>query len=233
MRTETQRLLAEKQINSSTLMAAGCGAIPVSYVDIGSTVVVQMNMMKNLCDIYEVKWDDHAMKGLLASAVGNIGKRTGASMLKSIPIVGTILGGFANATLSGISTYAMGHAFVKYMKMNNTVNSLKDIDLGVMSSMGVDILKRAGDVANTIKEKVRSVKEDVGEASSGTHVPIFARGEKAFGGKDKFNAWLNTKNPILGGAKPIELLLSSDESENAKLSKLIDLCQQEQATNKN
>jgi len=224
MRIETQQLLAEKKINGSVLLAAGCGAIPISYIDVGSTMAVQLRMIKDLCDIYEVEWDEHVVKGLVASAVGNIGKRMGASMLKSIPIVGTVIGGFANATLSGVSTYAMGHAFVKYMNVNSTVKSVKDIDMGVLSGMSANIVKQTADIARTIREKLltRTPK------SASNDTPIIEQGEKVFGSKEKFNAWLNTKNPILGGAKPLELLLSADDKDHERIKRLIALSQQEQ-----
>lgn len=224
MRIETQQLLAEKKINGSVLLAAGCGAIPISYIDVGSTMAVQLRMIKDLCDIYEVEWDEHVVKGLVASAVGNIGKRMGASMLKSIPIVGTVIGGFANATLSGVSTYAMGHAFVKYMNVNSTVKSVKDIDMGVLSGMSANIVKQTADIARTIREKLltRTPK------SASNDTSIIEQGEKVFGSKEKFNAWLNTKNPILGGAKPLELLLSADDKDHERIKRLIALSQQEQ-----
>lgn len=217
MRVETQRLLAEKKINSSVLMAAGCGAIPISYIDVGSTMAVQLNMVKGLCDIYEVEWDEHAVKGLLASAVGNIGKRMGASMLKNIPLIGTVIGGFANAVLSGISTYAMGHAFIKYVSVNSTIKSVKDIDMGIFSGMGSDMMKQTGEIARIIKEKLTGSSNK----SESTYASITEQGQRTFGSKEKFNAWLNTENPTLGGTKPLELLLSSDDKDRDRLKKLI------------
>jgi len=157
MQTETQHKLAEKEINSSILISAGCGAIPVSYIDIAATITTQMRMVKNLCDIYEVKWDEHIMKGLLSSVLGNIGKRMGASMLKSIPIIGPIAGGFTNAILSGVSTYAIGHAFIKYIQLNSSIKSVKDIDVKAFTSIYDDFNKKASSVAQMIKDKLRGV----------------------------------------------------------------------------
>lgn len=221
MRSETQRLLADKKINGSVLMAAGCGAIPISYIDVGSTMAVQIKMLKDLCDIYEVEWDDHVVKGLLASTAGNIGKRMGASMLKSIPIIGTVVGGFANATLSGISTYVIGHAFVRYMNANAALKSVKDIDMKVFSGMGADAMKQATGMVDTIKK--RFFKQSESGSEEGT---LIEYGEKTLGSSQNFSSWLNTENPILGGSKPVDLLLSDNEDDRKRLRSLLELMNQ-------
>jgi len=227
MQTETQHKLAEKEINSSILISAGCGAIPVSYIDIAATITTQMRMVKNLCDIYEVKWDEHIMKGLLSSVLGNIGKRMGASMLKSIPIIGPIAGGFTNAILSGVSTYAIGHAFIKYIQLNSSIKSVKDIDVKAFTSIYDDFNKKASSVAQMIKDKLRGVGGTPNDTEKAPKQEdsesVVKYGERIFGAKEKFHSWLNKANPLIEGKKPIELLLSTEASDHEKVRRLIQI----------
>lgn len=229
MHSDTQRKLAEKEINGSVLISAGCGAIPVAYIDIAATIAVQTKMIHNLCEIYEVKWDENIVKSLLGSVLGNLGKRMGASMVKSIPLIGPILGGAANAVLSGVSTYAMGHAFIKYMSVHSTVKSVKDINVPAFGKMYDSVASQTDSIAKTIREKIRKAWNGEGADSAPAAKPsapkekITVYGERAFGTKEKFHAWLNRANPLIKDRKPIELLLSDSVEEQEQVRRLIDL----------
>lgn len=228
MQSETQRKLAEKEINGSVLLSAGCGAIPVAYIDIAATTAVQAKMIRNLCEIYEVKWDENIIKSLLGSILSNLGKRMGASMVKSIPLIGTIIGGAANAILSGVSTYAMGHAFIKYMSVNSTVKNVKDINIPAFGKMYDSFSTQTDSIAKTLRDRVRKAwnGESADPVATKTAAPkekITVYGERAFGTKEKFHLWLNRANPLIKERKPIELLLSDSVEEQEQVRRLIDL----------
>lgn len=214
--------LAEKEINKSALLAAGCGAIPTPYIDVAGTIVVQMNMTKNLCELYSVEWNEHVVKGLIGSILGNIGKRTVASMAKSVPLIGTAIGGFANATLSYASTIALGKAFVKYMELNKTVKSVKDIDLGIFTDMYKSFSSQASSFSDVIKEKLGGQRPKT-EPSNGGKEPLINYGERIFGGKGKFEAWLQKPHSLLQEKKPISLLLSTKVEDHGMLRRLIEI----------
>jgi len=230
MLKDTQRRLAEDEINTATFLAVGCGAIPFAMVDIATTMAVQMRMLKKLCAIYEVKWDDHFMKSLLGSVLGNVAKRMGASMMKNIPFVGQTLGSFTNAMLSGMSTYAIGNAFVRYMQVNSAVKSVKDIDVKDFTSMYESFEKQADSIKTTLKKKLRDLMGgEESEAKPETTAQakpkesIAKYGERMFTTKEKYMAWLHKSNPMLNGEKPIDLLLSEDEKDHEKVRRLITL----------
>lgn len=226
MLKDTQRRLAEDEINTATLLAVGCGAIPFAMVDIATTMAVQMRMLKKLCAIYEVKWDDHFMKSLLGSVLGNVAKRMGASMVKSIPFVGQTLGSFTNAMLSGMSTYAIGNAFVRYMQVNSAVKSVKDIDVKNFTSMYESFEKQAESIKATLKKKLQDLMGGAGSETTAEAKPkesIAKYGERMFLTKEKYMAWLHKNNPMLNGEKPIDLLLSENEKDHEKVRRLITL----------
>ena len=222
MNKELQNKLADKEVNQAILLATGCGAIPAPIIDMGATIFVQMRMMRNLCDIYEVKWDEHIGKSFIGSIVGTLGKRAGASMLKSIPIAGSIVGGFANAILSGASTYAMGNAFIKYMQMNSAVKSLGDIDKKVFGGLYEDMSKQTGSIMNMIRQKLFGQKMEE-KTQSQSSINLSALGKQTFGDDAKFFEWLRTPNQMMENKLPIELMLSSDEKDHVKLKRLIEI----------
>jgi uncharacterized protein (DUF697 family) len=218
MDKELIQRLAEKEINKSAILAAGCGAIPTPYLDVAGTIALQMNMVKNLCELYEVEWNEHIGKGLIGAVLGNIGKRTVASMVKSVPIIGTAIGGFANATLSYASTVAMGKTFMKYMDVNKTVKNVKDIDLGIFSDMYKGFSSQATSFTEAIKKKMGA-----GQSESKQPETLTAFGERSFGSKANFEAWLQKPNSLLEGGKPINLLFSTKTEDHDKLRRLIEL----------
>ena len=211
--------LAEKEINKSAVLAAGCGAIPAPYMDIAGTIAVQRNMVKNLCELYSVEWNEHIVKGLIGSILGNIGKRTVASMVKSIPFIGTAVGGFANATLSYVSTIAMGKAFIKYMEVNKTVKSVKDIDLGVFTDMYKAFSSQASSISSAIKDNLMGTSG----SKQAEQDPIITLGERVFGGREKFDEWLKKPHSYLGDRTPLSLLLSTKKEDHDLLRRLIEL----------
>ena len=224
MKKELIERLAEKEINNSAILSAGCGAIPAPYLDIAGTIAIQMNMTKNLCQLYEVEWNEHAVKGLLGSILGNVGKRTVASMAKSIPIIGTAVGGFANATLSYASTIALGRAFVKYMEMNKAVKNVKDIDLGILTDLYKGFSSQASSISSVLKDKMRGTKEEKPDTPSQLEPDsLIVLGERVFGSREAFNKWLKHPHDYLDQKTPLEFLLSTDKKDHDTLRRLIQL----------
>jgi hypothetical protein len=154
----------------------------------------------------------------------------GASMMKNIPFVGQTLGSFTNAMLSGMSTYAIGNAFVRYMQVNSAVKSVKDINVKDFTSMYESFEKQAESIKATLKKKLRDLmggegpeakSEAAAEAKPKESVAKY--GERMFTTKEKYMTWLHKNNPMLNGEKPIDLLLSEDEKDHEKVRRLITL----------
>ena len=101
------------------------GAIPVPLVDIAAVTAVQVDMLKQLAQEYKVDYSHEKGKSLVSSIMGAIigsklGK-TGASLVKTIPGLGTILGIGSQVLLSGASTYAIGKIFQNHFGSQGTL----------------------------------------------------------------------------------------------------------------
>ncbi len=103
---------ANKVINKHVLWAMGAGLIPVPLLDIAAVTAIQMDMLKQLSAIYEVDYSAAQGKAFAVALTSSTFARVGAvvvrSMAKSIPAIGTVVGGVSMAVLSGASTYAVG-----------------------------------------------------------------------------------------------------------------------------
>lgn len=99
---------AENIIKNATLYATGSGLIPLPGVDFAVVTWVQLNMLNNLSELYGKRYSESRARILITSLAGGLLTRAGASAIKLIPGVGTILGGVSAAIANGGTTYAIG-----------------------------------------------------------------------------------------------------------------------------
>lgn len=216
MKKSVMDSMSSSIINKYTLITSASGAIPIPILDMGATTALQISMLKELCTLYEVSFDEQVSKGLLASLLSNAGKRAGTSMLKTIPVIGTVIGGFTNSLLSGVSTYALGHAFIKYVTVKGPIDNLKDMDLGAFSKFYKEFIRKASLFTKGEKDsKKTSYQEKMDRFKE--------FGCSKLGSKENFNKWLNTPSEFLEGRKPIEEILASSTEDEAVIDRLIKI----------
>lgn len=115
--TELERNLrlrerADRIIKTHVIWAVGAGLMPVPLLDIAAVTGIQLDMLKQLCSLYQVRYTESQGKSWVASLSGSIMARMGASALKAVPIIGSILGGVSMSALSGAATYAVGQVTI-------------------------------------------------------------------------------------------------------------------------
>ncbi len=87
---------------------------------------VQINMLRQLAKLYQVSFYDNLGKNILTAVVSGSAARIGASLVKAIPGVGTIIGELSMPVLSGASTWALGRTVANHL---NNGGTLEDMDL--------------------------------------------------------------------------------------------------------
>jgi len=136
------------------------GAIPVPLVDIAAVTAVQMDLVKELAREYEVDFNQERSKALattlVGTTVGNLVGRAGASAIKVIPGIGTLLGIGSMAVFAGASTYALGKVFEHHFREGG---DLFDFDVERMKQKFRDFFDRGKKVAREMKETKR--REDI------------------------------------------------------------------------
>lgn len=118
-----QSSMADDSIDSHVLWAMGAGAIPLPILDVAAVTAIQLNMFKELCMIYQVDYNESFAKNLISSIAGATLARIGASFIKAIPGIGTLLGSVPMVVLSGASTYAIGQVFKQHLEIGGMMSS--------------------------------------------------------------------------------------------------------------
>jgi uncharacterized protein (DUF697 family) len=103
----------------------GAGLIPVPFVDLAAVSGVQLKMLKDMSDIYGIKFSENKGKSILSALLGSIVPNSLAgggvgSIMKMIPFVGPIVGGLSMSLFSGAATYAIGKAFIQHFEAGGT-----------------------------------------------------------------------------------------------------------------
>jgi uncharacterized protein (DUF697 family) len=99
---------ADKVIGSHVVWALGGGLIPMPLFDIAAVTAIQMDMLKQLADVYGVEFSSWTGKSFVSALTGSTFARIGASLIKAVPEIGTVIGGISMSAMSGASTYAVG-----------------------------------------------------------------------------------------------------------------------------
>lgn len=129
---ETQELtpaarleMATKLVERFALWGGVGGLIPVPIVDVAAVAGIQLQMLRRLSQIYNVPFSENSGKALIAALAGTMIPATSgigaASMLKSVPVLGTIASGFVMPALAAGATFAIGKAFIQHFESGGTL----------------------------------------------------------------------------------------------------------------
>ena len=113
---EEKIITANGVIRSHMMWSMVAGLIPVPVADFFAVSAIQLDMVRQLCKIYEVDYKETELKAVVSSLVGSVMAKAGARALKFIPGIGSVIGGVTMAVLSGGSSYALGEVFKKHFE---------------------------------------------------------------------------------------------------------------------
>ncbi len=104
------------------------GWLPMPLIDWIAISAVQIDMIKQLCELYNKPYNTQKGKAITLSLFNTIGGRIPAyvirSSLKSVPVFGWFLGGASLAAFAGASTYATGLVFKEHFAKGGTLNDI-------------------------------------------------------------------------------------------------------------
>jgi uncharacterized protein (DUF697 family) len=103
-----RRERADGIIRKHVLWSSGAGLIPIPLADVAAVTAVQVSMLQDLTKLYNAQLSEPALQNFVTALTGGMLARLGASVVKAIPGVGTLVGGASMSILSGASTYAVG-----------------------------------------------------------------------------------------------------------------------------
>ncbi len=149
---------ADKIIDNHVLWSLGAGLMPVPLFDIAAVTAVQMDMLKQLADLYEADFSKSTGKTFVSALTGSTFARIGASVIKAVPGIGTVVGGLSMSVMSGASTYAVGQVAKAHFSSDGGL--LGDIDL-----------EWAKEAYKGAFEKGKDLVEDIEKAQGETRDP--------------------------------------------------------------
>jgi uncharacterized protein (DUF697 family) len=122
---ERRLALAMNLVKRFSFWSGAAGLIPFPGIDLVTVGGVQIQMLRRLSQVFEVPFSENRGKALIASLAGAmIPASSGlgaASMVKSVPVVGTTVAIAAMPALSAGATYAIGMAFIEHFASGGTL----------------------------------------------------------------------------------------------------------------
>lgn len=150
---------ADKVIRNHIVWSMGAGLIPVPIADFFAVSAIQLDMVRQMCKLYEVDFKETEGKAVISSMTSSGLARLGArAAIKFIPGIGTVVGGMTMAVLSGASTYALGEVFKKHFETGGT---FLDFDVDRLTKMYKEKFEKGKKVAEKIKKEQERKQEVV------------------------------------------------------------------------
>ena len=117
-RSKELKKTARTIIRRRMLYAAGLGVIPFPIVDAAGILAVQVVMIKDLAKVYDIPFKEQLVKSFIGSLAGSM---SAMSVVKTLPVMGSIIGAVAVSVSGAASTYAIGKVFVHHFDLGGTL----------------------------------------------------------------------------------------------------------------
>lgn len=113
---------AEKTVENYSLAVAGVGIVPVPILDAALTGVIEVKMIHQLAQLYEIEFSEQMVKSIIAALISSTVPWSFSShLVKAIPGYGMAVGMVSRSLLGGASAYAMGKVFIQHFESGGTL----------------------------------------------------------------------------------------------------------------
>lgn len=161
---------ADAVIRNHLVWAMGAGFIPVPIADFFAVGAIQLDMVRQLCRVYEIEFKETEGKAIISSITSSgLARLAARTVVKFIPGAGSFIGGMAVSVMSGASSYALGQAFKKHFETGGT---FLDFDLSRLKKIYDEMFEKGKEVAENIREEEIHLKETMHKASTGATAEV-------------------------------------------------------------
>jgi uncharacterized protein (DUF697 family) len=126
----------------------GAGLMPIPLFDIAAVTAVQIDLLKQLADNYEADFSNEMGKTFVTALTGGTFARIGASLLKTVPGIGTLIGGVSMSVMSGASTFAVGQVAKRHFE---TDGNIVNVDLDFARNAYDDAFEKGKQIVSDLK----------------------------------------------------------------------------------
>ncbi len=151
---------ANEIIKNHVGFSLGAALVPFPGADLLAVSAVQLNMLRQLAKLYNVSFFDTLGKNVVSAIAGGGVARLGASLVKAIPGVGTVIGEMSMPVLSGASTYALGKVVASHFQKGGT---LEDLDFKTAKQEYTDEMDTGKKVVDEVRQETSAPKSDSDE----------------------------------------------------------------------
>ena len=142
---------AETIIRNHVLWSMGAGFIPVVIADVFAVSALQLDMIRQLARVYNIDFSETQGKAIVTSLTSaTLARIAAGSVVKLIPVVGTLVGGISNSIFAGASTYALGEVFKRHF---DTGGTFLDFDVSRLSKIYNEKFEKGKKVAEEWKKE--------------------------------------------------------------------------------
>lgn len=148
---------ADTIIRNHMVWSMGAGLIPIPIADFFAVSAIQLDMVRQLCKLYEVDFKENEMKAVITALTTSGFAKAGARIaIKLIPGIGSVLGGVTMAALSGASSFAVGEVFKKHFETGGTI---LDFDIERLKKVYNEKFEKGKKMAAEIQKEEEKKKE--------------------------------------------------------------------------
>jgi len=119
-------------IKNHVIAAMSVTLVPVPLVDLLALGALQLRMVRQLARLYGLPFYRGLGRGLIAALLGAVlptsAALSAASLVKSVPGLGTTVGVIGASSLGGAATYAVGHTFLRHFATGGNLLSFDPDD---------------------------------------------------------------------------------------------------------
>jgi len=148
------RKKADKIIKDYAFGSSFTGFIPVPLVDMIGLIGMQRMMVYRLSKLYGVPYSKNLAKTYLGTLMGGFTATAASpalgSLLKMVPVIGTVAGGAGMAAMGSASTYALGKVFQQHFESGGT---LKSFDPESVKDSLAENYREGQEISKSLKEK--------------------------------------------------------------------------------
>jgi len=115
-----------------------------------------MKMIGEISKVYGVEFKENRAKNIISALLSSVSANTFAygtvgSAIKSIPVVGTLVGSVTMPFFSGAFAYALGNVFINHFENGGT---FLDFDTEKMKKQFGEMFRKGKKVATDLKDEV-------------------------------------------------------------------------------
>lgn len=106
----------DRIVRGHVIWSMGAGLIPIPLFDIAAVTAIQMDALKKLAAEEGIDFTTDGGKRFVTALTGGTFARLGASLVKGIPGVGSVIGGLSMSAMSAASTYAICQVAISHFR---------------------------------------------------------------------------------------------------------------------